>query len=84
MVTAVRWQEGEDAMQQIKLFKGVESDLARLEQTVNDWLRESRAHVLQVTGNIAPQSGPPSVGGGSSQSPFTPSDVLVLVVYETG
>ena len=70
-------------MQQIKLFKGVESDISRLEATVNDWLRESGVRVLQVTGNIAPQSGVRATSAGRSQSAFTPSDVMILVTYET-
>ena len=71
-------------MQQIKIFKGVESDLRRLEGSVNDWLRESGVRVVQVTGNIAPQSGSHAASAGASQSAFTPSDVMILVVYETG
>jgi hypothetical protein len=68
---------------QIKLFRGVENDLAGLEKQVNSWLSESGARVKSIVGNIAPQSPPPdeklgTVGG----SPWAPSDVLVIVHYE--
>ena len=75
-------------MQQIKIFKGVESDLADLESRVNAWLKQSGARVLNMFGNIAPQSyssaaqhghGGGSVGLGKS---FAPSDVLVVIVHE--
>jgi hypothetical protein len=70
-------------MHQIKLFRGVENDLAGLEKQVNAWLAESGASVKSITGNIAPQSPPPdeklgAVGG----SPWAPSDVLLIVHYE--
>jgi hypothetical protein len=70
-------------MQQVKLLKSLESDLSGLESEVNAWIRQSRAKVLSITGNIAPQSeksGP--VSGGLGRSPFAPSDVILIVLYE--
>lgn len=74
-------------MHQIKLFEGSEDALSTLEKEVNAWLRESNARVVQVFGNIAPQSILPasdnralSTEGGTRR--FAPSDVLVCVVYE--
>ena len=67
-------------MQQVKLFKGVETELSGLEQEVNDWIRESGARVTNITGNIAPQSG--SLDG-PGQRRYPPSDLLLIVVYET-
>ncbi len=70
-------------MQQIKIFKGVENDLAALEQEINTWLVESDAAVLQVFGNIAPQSRsslPQATG--LSKSEFPPSDVMIVVLYD--
>lgn len=70
-------------MHQIKIFKAIEADVAILEQQVNQWLSESNVRVLNIFGNIAPQSG--TTGGSSGsirQSPFTPSDVLIVVLYE--
>ena len=61
-------------MEQVKLFKGVEMEIRALEDEINEWLKESSARVISVTGNIAPQSG----GGGS----FHTSDILVVITYE--
>lgn len=68
-------------MQQIKIFKGIETDLSDLENRVNAWIRQSGARVLQTVGNIAPQSLTESHGPGLSKS-YTPSDVLIVIVYE--
>lgn len=75
-------QRGEERvirMQQVKLFKGVEAELSSLESEINNWIRESGARVVSVTGNIAPQSGNPTVGG---RTQYIPSDVVVIVLYE--
>ena len=70
-------------MQQVKIFKGVESDLTALEQEVNGWLRQSGARVVSVTGNIAPQTvTPESKGGGVGRSYYPPSDVILIFLYE--
>lgn len=71
-------------MQQIKIFKGVENDLAALEAEVNAWLAASKASVKQLVGNIAPQSPSALVQGshGLTKSEFPPSDVLLVVLYE--
>lgn len=74
-------------MQRIKIFKGLESDLAGLENEVNQWLAESGARVLNMFGNIAPQSlasgaSEKSVGTYITKSPFAPSDVLLVILYE--
>ena len=50
-----------------------------LEEEINEWLAESGAKVVQMTGNIAPQT-PSNTGMGGSS--FSSSDVLVLIVYE--
>lgn len=71
-------------MRQVKLFKGLERELGVLEAEVNDWIRRSGARVVGITGNIAPQSetpGPAAKGLGKSQ--FAPSDVILIVLYET-
>lgn len=71
-------------MQQIKIFKGVENEFNVLEQEINTWLIESGARVLQIFGNIAPQSmpGEPTAGTGLSKSGFAPSDIMIVVLYE--
>ena len=85
-------------MHQIKIFKGVESDIADLERQINDFLRDSGARVVQMSGNIAPQSATSEApessrlgvdGGGGGRGgklghAYTPSDVLIVVVYEGG
>ena len=71
-------------MQQVKIFKGVESDLASLEGEVNAWMRESGAAVVSITGNIAPQTvTSESKAGGAGRSYYPPSDVILVVLYET-
>jgi hypothetical protein len=68
--------------QRIKIFKNVESSISALEDEVNAWLAESGARVVDIVGNIAPQtSGKPSaqgLGGGA----YGTSDVLLIVLYE--
>lgn len=67
-------------MQQIKIFKGIESELGDLETRVNAWIKQSSARVLNVFGNIAPQSETHASHGLSKA--YTPSDVLLVIVYE--
>ncbi len=62
-------------MRLVKIFKSIESELWTLEKEINDWVQESGAQVVHITGNIAPQSGKASQG-------FSASDVLVIVTYE--
>lgn len=70
-------------MQQVKLFKGIEHNLAELEDEINTWLVESQAEVLQITGNIAPQTASSKAGAsGLTQGDFPPSDILVVVLYK--
>ena len=66
-------------MQQIKIFKGIESELGDLENRVNSWIKQSGARIVNIFGNIAPQS---ETHAGTLGKSFTPSDVIVVVVYE--
>lgn len=71
-------------MQQVKLFKGMENDMASLEQEVNAWIRQSGARVISLTGNIAPQSNADNSKSGSlGSSAFAASDIILIVFYET-
>ncbi|NQT53138.1 hypothetical protein HQ576_13855 [bacterium] len=76
-------------MQQVKLFKNVENQMTELEAQVNEWIRETGAKVISISGNIAPQSGGGGGGEGKgkgiglTQSQFAASDILLIVVYET-
>ena len=65
-------------MRKIKIFKSIESELISLETEINDWIVQSKATLVSVTGNIAPQTG----DGGAPLGSFSASDVLVIVVYE--
>ncbi len=64
-------------MQQIKIFKGVDSDMSELEREINRWMRKSGARVLSITGNISSHS----TGNGPLNS-FAASDILLIVLYE--
>jgi hypothetical protein len=68
-------------MQQVKIFKSIESELGALEKEINAWIAESKARVISVTGNIAAQSAGPIPAGGGLAS-FSSSDVLLVVLYE--
>ena len=69
-------------MQQIKMFKSIESNVSDLERDINVWLKESGARVVNVFGNIAPQTiGDPEKTKGNRG--FSASDVLIVVLYET-
>lgn len=65
-------------MQQVKIFKSVDTELPELERQINRWMRKSGARVLSITGNLASQ---PSSGDGP-MSTFAAGDVMVIVLYE--
>jgi hypothetical protein len=70
-------------MQQVRIFKTVETELSDLEKDVNAWIEESGAKIISITGNIAPQSGGAEATTGLSRSLHAPSDVVLIVLYET-
>ena len=51
-------------MQQVKIFKSIESEVSNLEETINTWIAEENVNVTNIFGNIAPQS-PSTPGMGS-------------------
>ena len=65
-------------MQQVKIFKSVETELGNLETEINEWISETGARVLNITGNIAAQS----ASAGGLGDTFSASDVLLFVLYE--
>jgi len=69
-------------MHQVKIFKGVETEVAQLEQQINDWIRHSGARVVSITGNIAPQTGELPEEARPTKAAYGPSDVLVIVLWE--
>ena len=69
-------------MQQVKLFKGVESEIGAMESEINDWLKNNpTVRVVSMIGNIAPQTLSDNV---SSARQFPPSDILMGLLYENG
>jgi hypothetical protein len=64
-------------MQQIKIFKSIESERGELEREVNRWIRRSGARVLSVTGNITGTG-----GAGGPLSSFSSSDIIVILLVE--
>ena len=68
-------------MQQVKLFKSVEAEVSDLETEINSWIRESGIRVISIQGNIAPQTVSDSKSAGLKR--FSPSDILIVVMYET-
>lgn len=63
-------------MQQIKIFKSIESERQELEKEVNRWIRKSGARVLSVTGNITSQ------GNSGPMSSFSGSDIIIILLVE--
>lgn len=66
-------------MQQIKLFKGVDSELPELEKQINRWIRKTGVRVLSISGNL---TGAPGASTGPMNS-FAAGDVLIIVHVET-
>ena len=64
-------------MQQVKLFKSIESEIDSMQEEINEWIKETGAKNLHVSSNIAPQTAA-APGMGS----FSSSDILVTILYE--
>lgn len=64
-------------LQQIKIFKSVDTEIAELEKQVNRWIRKTGVRVLSVNGNLTSQS---STSG--TMNSFAAGDVLIIVHYE--
>jgi len=64
-------------MQQVKIFKSVDTELGDMESQMNRWIAESKAKVLSIHGNISPQAGKHGLQGS-----FSAADVFVIVLYE--
>lgn len=69
-------------MQQIKIFKGLESNLPAVEKEVNDWLAAEKVRVIQMFGNLAAQSGQRTEANSLAAYPYFASDILLVVLYE--
>ena len=66
-------------MHKVKIFKSIESEIVTLEEEINEWLSESGVQVVQLVGNISPQT---PTSGSIPGATFSSSDVLVIIVYE--
>jgi hypothetical protein len=65
-------------MQQVKIFKSVDTEIPDMERQINRWMRKSGAQVLSITGNLTSQT---AASSGTMNS-FAASDVLLIVLYE--
>ena len=57
--------------------------MLKRQQELLDVLPNIRRFAASLTGNIAPQSDSSKAGGGLTNSTYPPSDVVVIVLYET-
>lgn len=65
-------------VQQIKIFKSVDTEIPEMERQINRWMRKSGARVLSISGNLASNSS----GSGGPLHSFAAGDVLIIVHYE--
>lgn len=64
-------------MQQVKVFKSVDTEIPEMERQINRWMRKSGAKVISITGNLTAQT-----AGGGPMNSFAGGDVLLIVLYE--
>ena len=70
-------------MHQIKIFKGLEDDASTIEHDVNEWLEKDKVKVVQIFGNVAPQTlAAETVSNTLSRTNHPPSDILLVILYE--
>jgi len=65
-------------MQQVKIFKSVDTEIPEMERQINRWMRKSGARVLSITGNLASNL----ADSGGPLNSFAASDILLIVLYE--
>ncbi|MEM9827838.1 MAG: hypothetical protein AAF958_14700 [Planctomycetota bacterium] len=66
-------------LQQIKIFKSVDTEIPELEKQINRWIRKTGVRVLSINGNLTSQ---PTASGQGSMNSFAAGDVLVIVHFE--
>ena len=70
-------------MHQVKIFVDIESNVEAMEAKINGWLKESGVKVINIFGNIAPQTVTSEARGSSlAERKFSSSDLLITVLYE--
>jgi len=62
-------------MQQVKIFKSVDTELGDMETQINHWIAESKATIQSIHGNISPQAGKHGIQGS-----FSADAVMVIVL----
>ncbi|MEO1525258.1 MAG: hypothetical protein AAFX06_07460 [Planctomycetota bacterium] len=65
-------------MQQVKIFKSVDTETEDLEKQINRFIRKNNIRVLSITGNLAAAPAP----AGGAMSSFSAGDVMIIVLFE--
>lgn len=65
-------------MQQVKLFKSVDTEIAEMEKQINRFIRKNNIRVLSINSNLASS---PTANSGPMSS-FAAGDILVTLLYE--
>ena len=65
-------------MQQVKIFKGVDTELEDLEKQINRFIRKHGVRVLSISGN---HSAAMDTSGGPMNT-FSGGDVTVIMLFE--
>ncbi|KAA5540661.1 hypothetical protein FYK55_19905 [Roseiconus nitratireducens] len=65
-------------MQQVKIFKSVDTETDEMEKRINRFIRKNGIRVLSINGNL---SSSPTAGGGPLNT-FSGGDVIVFLLYE--
>ena len=65
-------------MQQVKLFKSVDTEMAEMEKQINRFIRKNNIRVLSINSNLASS---PTANNGPMSS-FAAGDILVTLLYE--
>jgi len=66
-------------IQQVKIFKSVDTEITELERQINRWIRKNGVNVISMTGNLA---GAPAAAGGAPMSSFAAGDIMIVLMYE--
>ncbi|TWU01238.1 hypothetical protein [Stieleria varia] len=65
-------------MQQVKIFKSVDTEIPEMEKQMNRWIRKTGVRILSITGNLTSQNAPT----GGAMNSFAAGDVMVIILYE--
>jgi hypothetical protein len=76
-------------MHQVRIFIGKEDDTLRLAKEMNDWLAHDDVKVVNIFGNMSPQTiqdrageGGRLLGAEGGGRRYAPSDIMLVVVFE--